>query len=57
MNWCKLIDVQENLLRKLEFNGKVIINRIYKAPEVFKVIIEDNNKVVDISNLDFDDLA
>lgn len=56
MNWCKLLDVKENLLRKLEFNGKVIINRVYKAPEVFKVIIDEKNNIIDILNLEFEDL-
>ena len=56
MNWCKLLDVQSNLLRKLEFNGKVIINRPYNSPEVFKVTLDDNNEVNDIEVLEFDDL-
>ena len=56
MNWCKLLDVQSNLLRKLEFNGKVIINRPYNSPEVFKVTIDDNNEINDIEVLEFDDL-
>ncbi len=56
MNWCKLLDVQGNLLRKLEYNGKVLIDRIYKAPEVFKLTIDDNNQVLNIENLEFDDL-
>lgn len=56
MNWCKLLDVQENLLRKLEFNDRVIINRIYKAPEVFKVLVDEENNIVDILNLEFEDL-
>lgn len=56
MNWCKLLDVQDNLLRKLEFNGKVIINRVYRAPEVFKVLVDDENNIVNVSNIEFDDL-
>ena len=56
MNWCTLLDVQENLLRKLQFNDKIVINRVYKAPEVFKVLIDDNNNIIDISNLEFEDL-
>lgn len=56
MNWCKLLDVQKNLLRKFEFDGKILINRIFKAPEVFKVVIDDNDNIVDILNLEFEDL-
>ena len=56
MNWCKLIDVQSNLLRCLEFNGKEIINRRYYAPEVFKVVINEQDEVIDISNIVFENL-
>lgn len=56
MNWCKLLEVQDNLLRKLEFNGKVMINRVYRAPEVFKILVDDENNIVDIANIEFDDL-
>lgn len=45
MNWCKLIDVQMNKLRCFEFNGKIIINEIFKAPLVFKVMIDEDDKV------------
>lgn len=56
MNWCKLVDVQPNLLRCLEFNGKQIINRRYYAPEVFKVIINEKNEVIDVSSIVFKSL-
>ena len=56
MNWCKLLDVQGNLLRKLEYNGKILINRVYKAPEVFKLTINDTNEIINIENLEFNDL-
>lgn len=56
MNWCKLLDIQDNLLRKLEFNGKIIINRVYHAPEVFKILVNNGNNIVDICNVEFEDL-
>ena len=56
MNWCKLLDVQNNCLRKLEFKDKIVINRIYRAPEVFKITLDDNSDILDIENLDFEDL-
>lgn len=56
MNWCNLLDIQDNLLRKLEFNGKIIINRVYRAPEVFKVLVDDENNIIDICNVEFEDL-
>ena len=56
MNWCKLLDVQPNLLRKLEYKGKILIDRPYFAPEVFKVTLDEDNNVTNIENLEFDDL-
>ena len=56
MNWCELIDVQASLLRKLKFKDKIVINRIYKSPEVFKIIINENNEILDIENIEFDNL-
>ena len=56
MNWCKLLDVQQNYLRKLEFNGNVIINRPYNSPEVFKVTIDENNNIVNVENLEFESI-
>lgn len=56
MNWCKLLDVRQTFLRKLEFKGKIVINRVFKSPEVFKVLIDENNNVIDILNLDFEDI-
>ena len=56
MNWCKLLDIKSNLLRKLEFNNKIIINRPYKAPEVFKLTLDDDNKIINIENIEFEDL-
>ena len=56
MNWCKLLDVKLNRLRKLEFKGNIIINRIFNSPEVFKLIVNENNEVLDIKNIEFDDL-
>lgn len=53
MNWCKLLEVQPNLLRKIQFRDKILINRIYKAPEVFKIILNEENEILNIENLEF----
>lgn len=56
MNWCKLLEVKETLLRKLEFKGKIVINRVFRVPEVFKILVDEENHVVDILNLEFEDI-
>lgn len=55
MNWCELIDVEQNFRRFLKFNGKELINRPYYSPEVFKLILDEKNNIVDISNVVFED--
>ena len=55
MNWCKLIDVELNHRRFLKFKEKELINRQYYSPEVFKVILDENNNIIDISNMIFED--
>lgn len=54
MNWCELIDVEQNFRRFLKFNGKELINRPYYSPEVFKLILDEKNNIVDISNVVFE---
>ena len=54
MNWCKLLDVQANYLRNLQFQDRIIINRPYRAPEVFKVTVNENQQVVNIENIEFE---
>ena len=54
MNWCKLHNITKEYLRKLEFQGKIIINRSYRAPEVFKVTINEENEVTQIENIEFE---
>ena len=54
MNWCELFDVQINRLRGLKFKDKVVINKVFGAPEVFKVTISSNNEILDIENIEFE---
>ena len=55
LNWCKLKNIID---RKLvyEYNGKIILDKKINAPEVFKLQLDDNNNVVNIELLEFDDL-
>ena len=38
--------------KKIVFNDKIILNRKYREPEVFKLIIDEENKVKMIENID-----
>ena len=56
MKWCKFeyLEKEDNL--KFTFKGKEIFNKKVNAPEVFKLTFNDENEMVDIQNLEFDDL-
>lgn len=53
MNWCQLLDIQPDFSRKLQFRDKIVINRRFKTPEVFKIILNEDNEILDIENLEF----
>lgn len=52
MRWCKLNYINEDKRVNLEYKGKVIFDKIFDAPEVFKLVI-DNDEIISIENLKF----
>ncbi len=50
MNWCKLEYITEDKQKCLSFNGKIIVDKIFSQPEIFKLIIDDD-KVISIENI------
>lgn len=56
MNWCKLEYIHEDKHKCLRFNGDIIVDKIFDAPEVFKLQIDKKNEVLSIKNLEFDSL-
>lgn len=56
MKWCKLLSVDENYVKKLSFNDKIIFNAKMNAPEVFKLEIDENTELMNIENIIFEDL-
>ena len=55
LKYCKLEDVNEKRVLKFSFNNKIVFNKIINAPEVFKLTFDDN-KLIDIELIEFDDL-
>ena len=41
---------------EISFNGKTIFNKKLNSPEVFKLVLDENNKVENIENIEFADL-
>lgn len=56
MNWCKLEFIHEDKRKCLRFNGDIIADKIFDAPEVFKLQIDNKNEVLSIENLEFESL-
>ena len=56
MKWCKFEYLKDDDYLQLKFNGKIIFSNNINAPEVFKLIINDDDELVDISNIRFEDL-
>ena len=44
--------INEDKRVNLEYKGKVIFDKIFDAPEVFKLVI-DNDEIISIENLKF----
>ena len=56
LKWCKLLAIDETRKRKISFNNNIVLNKRLNAPEVFKLEINENNELISIQNIEFDDL-
>ena len=56
MTWCKFEYNGEKDDINFYFKDKVIFNKKINAPEVFKLEFNDNNEIINIQNIEFDDL-
>lgn len=56
MTWCKFEYMGDKDNLKFTFGDKEILNKKINAPEVFKLKFSDNNDLIDIENIEFDDL-
>ena len=56
MTWCKFEYMGEKDNLKFTFKGREIFNKKVNAPEVFKLEFDENNEIIDIKNIEFNDL-
>lgn len=56
LRWCKLEQISENRVMSLSFKGNVVFNKRLNSPDVFKLILNENNEVERIENIEFNDL-
>ena len=54
MKWCKLENITMNKRKTLSFNGKIIYDKIFDAPEAFKILLDDDNKIINVENIDLE---
>ena len=56
MTWCKFKynGIKDNL--QFYFRNKKIFDKKLNVPEVFKLVFDENNKIIDIINIEFKDL-
>ena len=53
MKWCDLLSITNDKKKCLKFKNNIITNKIFEAPEVFKLIINENDSIKSIRNLEF----
>lgn len=53
MKWCDLLSITNDKKKCLKFKNNIITNKIFGAPEVFKIIINENDSIKSIRNLEF----
>ena len=55
LKYCKLLEINEERI-KIEFNGKVFFDKRINAPELFKIIIDDNQEIREIELINIKEL-
>ncbi len=55
LKYCKLLEVEDTKL-KYEFNGKIVLDKRLNAPDLFKIVLDDNDNVVSIENIVYEDI-
>lgn len=56
MKWCDFECMEDKDHFRFSFNDKEIFNKKINAPEVFKLEFNENNEIVSVENIEFDDL-
>lgn len=56
LHFCELIDVNNERKLTIKFKNKIFMDKILNAPEVFKLKYDENNNLIDVCIIEFDDL-
>ena len=52
MNWCKLENISKEKRKTLSFNNTIIVDKVFNEPEVFKITLDGENKIIKIENIE-----
>lgn len=52
MKWCKLEYIKENKHKCLSFKNKIVVDKVFNQPEVFKISLDENNEIINIENVE-----
>lgn len=52
MKWCKLEYIKENKHKCLSFKNKIVVDKVFNQPEVFKISLDENNEIINIENIE-----
>lgn len=56
LNFCKLENISQDKVMTYSFKGKQIFSKKINSPDVFKLTLNDENEVINVENIEFDDL-
>lgn len=56
MRWCKIERVYSVKRIAMSFNGKIFFDKIFNAPEVIRLTLDENDNAIDIRLIQFSDL-
>lgn len=56
MRWCKIEKVYSVKRIAMSFKGEIFFDKIFNAPEVIRLTLDEKNNPVDIRLIEFDDL-
>lgn len=52
MKWCKLEYIKENKHKCLSFKNKIVVDKVFNQPEVFKITLDENDNILNIENVE-----
>ncbi|MBP3256033.1 MAG: histidine phosphatase family protein [Clostridia bacterium] len=50
--WCKLEHITNDTKKTISYKGKILVDKIFNQPEIFKLILDENNDIINIENIE-----